>query len=54
MGEGEKKVYVMSKISEYLLHIILLLIKYVCCLYRQEKSVHINITKIMTFFVFFV
>ena len=42
-GVGEKKVYLMSKISEYLLHIVLLLIKYVCCLYGEEKSVHINI-----------
>ena len=42
-GVGEKKVNLMSKISEYHLHIILLLIKYVCCLYGEEKSVHRNI-----------
>ena len=39
-GIEEKKVYL---ISEYLFHIVLLLIKYVCCLYGEEKSVHINI-----------
>ena len=45
MGEGEwgeKKVYLMSTILECILHIILLLIKYVCCLYGEEKTVHIN------------
>ena len=41
-GVGAKKVYLMSKISEYFLHVVLLLIKYLC-LYGQEKSVHINI-----------
>ena len=30
-GEGEKN-------SDFLLHIVLLLIKYVCCLYGQEKK----------------
>ena len=38
-GVVEKKVYLMSKISEYLLQIVLLLIKYVCCLDGEEKSV---------------
>ena len=40
-GVRKKKVYLMSKISEYLLHIVLSLMKY-DCIYGQEKSVHIN------------
>ena len=42
MGVGEKKVNLMSKISEYHLHIILLLIKYVCCL-MVKRTVFIEI-----------
>ena len=41
-GLGPKKVYLMSQISEYLLYIVLLIIEYVCCLYRREKSSHMK------------